>query len=191
MKKTTTIVTVVLLVVIAGVVGVFAIMAGRTKDEREQAAPTAVEKILSRDLSKDYPPTVKEVIKYYAEIQKYFYAEGTTDEELEALGMKARELYDSELLEKNGMEGYLVKLKADVQSFNDSKRTFTGSSVAGSVNADFFQEDGYEFARLNCTYYIVEAGVTKSVDIIYLLRRDEKKKWKIYGWDNAENVHVQ
>lgn len=191
MKKTTTIIIVVLLIVIVGVVGVYAFMAGKAKDEQQSAALTAVEKVLNRDLSTHYPPTVKEVLKFYAEIQKCFYAEDTKDEDLEALGMKARELYDEELLKKNPVEDYLINLKTDVQQFQSSKRTITSVSVAGSVNADYFQEDGYDFARLNCTYYFMEGGVTKSVDIVYLLRRDENRLWKIYGWDNAQNVHVQ
>ena len=191
MKKTTTIIIIVMLVVIVGVVGVYAFMAGKAKDDQNNAALTAVEKVLSRDLSTHYPATVKEVVKYYTDIQKCYYAEDTRDEDLEALGMKARDLYDAELLEHNPVEDYLINLKTDVQQFQSNKRTITSVSVAGSVNADYFQEDGYDFARLNCTYYFMEAGVTKAVDIVYLLRRDENRLWKIYGWENAQNVHVQ
>ena len=190
MKKTTTIIIIVLLIVIVGVVGVYAFMAGKAKDEQQSAALTAVEKVLSRDLSKKYPATVREVVKYYAEIIKCFYAEDTRDEDLEALGMKARELYDEELLMNNQVEDYLINLKTNVQQFKSNKLTLASYSVAGSVNVDYFQEDGYEFARLNCTYYYMEGGVTRSVDIIYLLRK-ENKLWKIYGWDNVENVHIQ
>ena len=179
-----------MLVVIVGVVGVYALMAGKAKDDQNNAALTAVEKVLSRDLSTHYPATVKEVVKYYTDIQKCYYAEDTRDEDLEALGMKARDLYDAELLEHNPVEDYLINLKTDVQQFQSNKRTITSVSVAGSVNADYFQEDGYEFARLNCTYYYMEGGVTRSVDIIYLLRK-EKKLWKIYGWDNAKNLQEQ
>lgn len=191
MKKTTTIVMIVLLVVIVGVVGVYAFMAGKARDEQGNAALTAVEKVLNRDLSSHYPATVKEVIKYYAEIQKCFYAEDTREEDLEALGMRARELYDEELLENNPVEDYLINLKTDVQQFKKDKRTITSVSVAGSINADYFQEDGNYFARLSCTYYFMEGGVTRSVDVVYLLRRDANRLWKIYGWENAENVHVQ
>ena len=29
-----------------------------------------------------------------------------------------------------------------------------------------------------------------SQDVIYLLRRDENRQWKIYGWDRAQNVNM-
>lgn len=190
MKKTTTIIIIVLLIVIVGVVGVYAFMAGKAKDEQQNANLTAVEKVLSRDLSKNYPATVREVVKYYAEILKCYYAEDTRDEDLEALGMKARELYDAELLMNNQVEDYLINLKTNVQQFQSNKLTLASYSVAGSVNADYFQEDGYEFARLSCTYYYMEGGVTRAVDIVYLLRK-ENKLWKIYGWENAKNLQEQ
>lgn len=191
MSKTTKIATIVLLVVIAGVVGVYAYLSGRAATERQDAAMTAVERVLNRDLSTNYPATPKEVIKYYTEIEKCFYAEGTTDEELEALGLKARELYDAELLENNELQNYMLKLKQDVQAFKDRNRVITSVAVTPSVNVYTFQEDGYDFARLNCGYNIVDNKMTKSVYIVYLLRRDENRLWKIYGWDNAENVHIQ
>ncbi len=191
MKKSTTIIITVILVVIAGLVGVYAFLTGRAKDDKDAAALTPVEKVLSRDLSTRYPPTVREVLKYYVELEECLYDEETTDEELEKLGMKARELYDEELLEKNKTEDYLINLKADVERFRGQKRTITSVSVAGSINADFFEEDGYSFARLSCTYYYLENGMNLQADIVYLFRKDENRLWKIYGWDNAENVHVE
>ena len=191
MKKTTKIVIVVLLVVIAGVVGVFAVMRGKARQESRDTAPTAVQKVLMRDLSTNYPATPKEVIKYYTEIERCFYAEETTAEELEELGMKARELYDAGLLAINEEESYLADLKADVERFHDKKRVIVSAAVASSVNVFFFQEDGYDFARLNCVYKISENGNSMSVDVVYLLRRNENRLWKIYGWDNAANLHIQ
>lgn len=190
MSKTTKIVTIVLLVVIVGVVGVFAFLSDRKIQDRQESTMTQVEKVLNRDLSINYPGTPREVIRYYVEIEKCFYADDTTDEDLELLGMKARELYDKELLENNELPGYLVNLKTDVQAFKDRGRKIVSVSVASSVNVDTFQEDGYEFARLNCGYNIIDNGITKQVGIVYLLRKEDKL-WKIYGWDNVENVHIQ
>ena len=186
MSKTTKIVTIVLLVVITGVVGVFAFLSNKDQQERQEAVMTQVEKVLIRDLSNDYPPTPKEVIKYYVEIEKCFYADDTTDEDLEALGMKARELYDEELLEINGLPDYLINLKADVERFKSQGRKIVSVAVASAINVDTFQEDGYEFARLTCGYNIIDEGVTKQMSKVYLLRRDENRLWKIYGWDNVK-----
>ena len=191
MKKKTVIVSVVLMIVVVGMVGVFAYLSGRDRDEKDEATLSNVERVLYRDLDKNYPATVKEVVKYYSEIVRLFYAEDTTEEEVEKLGMKARELFDSELLENNETQFYLMSLKADVKDFNESRRFITNVVVASSVNVDTFQEDGYEFARISCGYNITEKGVTKQTIIVYLLRRDENRRWKIYGWEDARNVNVQ
>lgn len=191
MKKTTTIVTVIILIVLVALVGVYAFLQGRVSLRDRDSAMTEAQKVLYRDMSTDYPATVKEVIKYYVEIQKCFYSDNTTTEELEQLGMRARELYDADLLAINGEEYYLLNLLADVKEFKDKKRTITSAAVASSVNVDTFEEDGYEFARIGCNYYIREGSSSNIVRIIYLLRRDENRRWKIYGWDNAENVDVK
>ncbi len=190
MKKTTVKVTIILLLLIVGVVGVYAFLVGKSKADATDAALTAVQKVLYRDLSRNYPATPKEVIKYYTEIEKCFYDPKTTDEELTELGLKARELYDSELLEANDLEYYQIRLKADVQDFQEKKRTITNVAVAPAVNVDMFREDGYEFARISCDYNVMEGSSSNAVSIVYLLRRDENRLWKIYGWENAENVHV-
>lgn len=190
MKKVTVIVTIVLIIVVVGVVGVFAYLSGRERDQKDEATLSNVERVLYRDLDNDYPATVKEVVKYYSEIVRLFYAEDTTEEEVEKLGLKARELFDSELLENNETQFYLMNLKADVQDFNESRRFITNVAVASSINVDTFQEDGYEFARISCGYNISEKGVTSQVIIVYLLRKDEKR-WKIYGWEDARDVNVQ
>ena len=191
MKKTTTRAAVIILIVLVAVVGVFAYLQGRIREESNDAVMTEAQKVLFRDLSTDYPGTVKEVIKYYVSIQRCFYSDSTTAEELEQLGMKARELYDADLLAINGEEDNLIRLTADVNEFKDKKRTITSVAVASSLNVDTFKEDGYEFARIRCDYAIMEGSTNNLVSIIYLLRRDENRLWKIYGWDNAENVHVE
>lgn len=152
---------------------------------------TPAQTVLSRDLTKNYPATVKEVIKYYTEIEKCFYNEECTDEELEALGMQARMLYDQELLDNNEMAVYITKLKEEVKSFKDAKRRLISITVASSTNVDYFSEDGYDFARLYCGYTIKENnGQTLGEGRIYLLRKDENRQWKIYGWDSDDNVNV-
>ena len=191
MKKSTVRVTIILLVVIVGVVVLYTFLLGKANRERDEATMTPVQSVLNRNLDYDYPETVKEVIKYYTEIEKCLYNEDCTDGELENLGMQARKLYDQELLDNNELTTYLTKLKEDIKSFRGSKRTISSVSVAGAANVDYFSDDGYEFARIHCGYTVKESnGVLKSEGRVYLLRKDENKQWKIYGWDSADNVHV-
>lgn len=191
MKKNTTITAIVILVIIVGIVGGFAYLSGKSRDREDEATATNVQKVLWKDLQNDYPQTVREVVRYYTEIQKCIYNEECTEEEIEQLGLKERELYDEELLANNDEAGNLLLLKAEVSTFRDEERKILSTSVASSTNVDTFTEDGYEFARIYCTYSMMEKGKSSYVRMVYLLRRDENRHWKIYGWDLADNVNPQ
>ena len=111
MKRTSsTRITIIILLVIVTVVGYYAYLSNKTRESQREASMTFVQEVLSRDLQLDYPPTPKEVVKYYSDIMKCFYNEDCTEEEIEQLGMKARDLYDRELAEHNETETYLNNL---------------------------------------------------------------------------------
>ena len=189
MKKTTTKVTLLLIVFIVAIVGIYAYLSGQRRIEAEDAVMTEAQIALSRDLANDYPATVKEVVKYYTQLQNCYYGSECTEEEIEQLGTKAWELFDVELQANNPLDTYLLNLKAEIISFNQAGRTMTSSAVAASTNVDFFVDDGFDFARIHCGYSIMENNVSKAVKVVYLLRRDADRKWRIYGWDYAENVN--
>lgn len=193
MKNKATKFTIIAIVLVVLIVGYYAYLSGKQQDSKEEAAFSMVEITLSKSLELDYPPTPKEVIKYYNEILKCFYNEECTEEEIEALGNKARELYDAELLANNEQEIYLMNLKADIQDYKDNNRRITSAAVASSASVVTFEEDGYEFARIMCGYNIMEGDKNHPSNQVYLLRRDENKLWKIYGWEPQEvyNQRVQ
>lgn len=191
MKKSTVWVTIILILIVVGLVGTYAFLVSRVKDGAADAVMTPVQTALNRDLSKDYPATVKEVVKYYTEIEKCLYNEECTEEELEQLGMQARRLYDEELLRNNEAENYLVRLKAEVKTFRKEGWRYAAISVAGSTSVDLFSQDGYDFARIHCDYTKGRNGQYWTEGRVYLLRRDEQRRWKIYGWDAAKNVNPE
>ena len=129
-------------------------------------------------------------MKYYLEITKCMYNEDCTEQELEDLALKARELYDAELLEHNELGTYLINLNAEVASFKNLGRRISSTSVSASTDVDYFEDDGFSFARLRCGYTILEKKQSYSSIEVFLLREDEEGHWKIYGWDLAENVYV-
>lgn len=188
-SKNTTKVAIIFLVLIVAVVAYFAYLSNKSRGVEDEAAMTAVKLVLSRDLENNYPPTVKEVMKYYADIQKCLYSQECLDEEAEQLGMKARALFDDELLAANDVTNHLLALKSEITSFQEDSRQITAASVASSANVDTFTEDGYEFARIHCVYTVLDGGQSNLVDMVYLLRRDGNRRWKIYGWDLAQNVN--
>ena len=122
MKKSTVRVTIIFAVLIVAVVGYYAYLSGKSRDAAADAKMTQTQLVLSRDMQNDYPPTVKEVIKYYMDIQKCLYNEECTDEEVDQLGLRARELYDAELLENNEEAMNLLQLKSEVASFRSEEK---------------------------------------------------------------------
>lgn len=190
MKKATPklVITVICLIVL--LVGYYAYLSNKDRVEKEEAQMSAVQEVLSRDLQYDYPPTVKEVIKYYNEITKCFFNEDCTDSEINELGQKARELYDEELLEANEMGPYLVRLQNEIQDHKENKRHISVVVLSSSTNVEYFEEDGYSFARIMCGYNVTEGDKSNPTKQIYLLRKDANNRWKIYGWSDATNLQT-
>jgi hypothetical protein len=186
MKKSTTKVTIIIVFLVLLLIGYYAYLSNKSHEQRSDASMTLIQSTLARDLVNDYPATVKEVMKYYNDVMKCFYSEGCTDDELEELGMKVRALYDDDLLAENDAESYMERLKSDVNSFTSSKKTITSFSVPASTTVDYYTVDNYSFARIICGYNLVEGGVSTQVKAVYLLRKDDNKRWKIYGWESEE-----
>ena len=99
--KFTTQTAIIVMVLIVAVVGYYCYLVNRSNRSAQENTPTTVENVLLRDLENNYPPTPKEVIRYYNDIVKCFYNEGCSQEELQELARKARGLYDQELLDHN------------------------------------------------------------------------------------------
>ena len=157
--------------------------------EPEELVLTEVQTVLLRDLERNYPKTPKEVVKYYSEITECFYNEEYTEEELTQLAYKIRELYDDELVQEKEESEYLEDLRSEIVGFKESGKAITGYSISSSTDVYEFTQDGYRFARLYCNYFLtVGSSATQTIEEVFLLRLDEEKHWKIYGWDLAENM---
>lgn len=182
---------IVILMMIVAMVGYYYYLSNREKEKAEQYQEASVaQKLIDRDLNNNYPPSPKEVVKYYSDITQCFYNEEYTEEELEQLALQTRQLYDDELVVHNEWAKNLIELKKDIAAFKEKNIKITAYSVSASTDVDFFEEDGSSFARLYCTYYLVSGNASETVEEVFLLRRDEKKHWRIYGWEQAENVNV-
>ncbi len=190
MKKSTVVTTVVITIGLMVLVGIYAYFMQRERDRQEGDKMSDIQIVLSRDLKKDYPPTVKEVVKYFVDIEKALYSGDCTDEEIRQLVLKERELFDVKLQEANEEERLLISSKSSVDAFLAAKKKITSITVAGSNNVDTFQEDGSEWARISCTYFTMEERVPKSSVRVCLLRRDGDRRWKIYGWKLETDVNV-
>mgnify|MGYP006906607614 CR=1 FL=1 len=186
--KFTTQTAIIVMVLIVAVVGYYCYLVNRSNRSAQENTPTTVENVLLRDLENNYPPTPKEVIRYYNDIVKCFYNEGCSQEELQDLARKARGLYDQELLDHNEWDTYIFNLEAEIQDFKNNNRKISNISLAASTDVDEFTQDGFRFAKIRCGYNILQGRESSSTVQVYLLRRDGDGHWKIYGWDLAENL---
>lgn len=157
-------------------------------NEETYTESSAVKEVLARNLSVSYPPTPKEVIRYYSEITKCFYNEEYTDEELEKLAIQAQGLYDSELIANKSQEQYLTDLKSDILTFREKEYMIASYTLSSSVDVENlkFTRDGYEWAKVYCYYTLSSGRETLRTTEVFLLRKDEEGHWKIYGWELAD-----
>lgn len=183
---------VVILLLVASMIGYYYYLSNRQQaKEPVNVEMTAAQKLISRNLDTNYPPTPKEVVRFYSELTTCFYNEEYTDGELEQLADKARQLFDAELAQKNEWGQYIIGLKNDIDAYKEKSIRITNYSIPASTDVYEFEEDGFLFARLYCTYTLSNGTNKQQIEEVFLLRKDEKKHWKIYGWDLAENVVIE
>lgn len=183
---------VVILLLVASMIGYYYYLSNRQQaEEPVNVEMTAAQKLISRNLDTNYPPTPKEVVRFYSELTTCFYNEEYTDGELEQLADKARQLFDTELAQKNEWGQYIIGLKNDIDVYKEKSIRITNYSIPASTDVYEFEEDGFQFARLYCTYTLSNGTNKQQIEEVFLLRKDEKKHWKIYGWDLAENVVIE
>ncbi len=147
---------------------------------------TEVQKVITKDLDKNYPETPREVVKLYNRIIACFYGEEHTEDELYSLGNQARKLFDAELLENNPEDAYFDALKADIAEYKEKSRTIASTSVCDSNDVKFQKIDGDECAYVTASYFINENKKYSRTYQTYVLRKDEEGKWKILVFYQTE-----
>lgn len=178
---------IIIVVSVALIVGVFWFVLNRNAkdDEPTDVQISAVQNVLLRNMENDYPPTPKEVLKYYSDITQCFYAGGYTDEELEQLALRAWELYDEDLQANQNYAMYLEDLKAEIESYKEKDWTISSYSTSASTDVEEFERDGDEWAQLYAFYNVRQSTQIVKVTELFLMRKDEAGHWKIYGWQLA------
>lgn len=178
---------IIIVVSVALIVGVFWLVLNRNAkdDEPTDVQISAVQNVLLRNMENDYPPTPKEVLKYYSDITQCFYAGGYTDDELEQLALRAWELYDEDLQANQNYAMYLEDLKEEIESYKEKDWTISSYSTSASTDVEEFERDGDEWAQLYAFYNVRQSTQIVKVTELFLMRKDEAGHWKIYGWQLA------
>lgn len=181
----------ILIILVVAMVSYYGYLSNKSSRKAEEdVAVTKVQKMLMRDLNLNYPPTPKEVVKCFGDITLCLYDGNCEDSDIEKLAAQLVQLYDQELVDHNPWADYIVSLKNDIASYKDNKTIVSSYEPAGSSSVDFYTRDGFSWARLYCTFYTRQekAKTSQAVAEVFLLRKDEDNRWKIYGWELAKNV---
>ena len=173
---------IVLVVMAVSILVLYHHVANMTKANQDNVPVTAVQRVLLKDLTKEYPASPKEVLKFYNSLMECLYNEDYSDDEFMKLADKAKELYDDELLANQIEELYYASLKTEVRNYKDNGKRLTNSWVSASTDVEYYTLYNRECANLKAIYTIREGATTQNTHEIYVLRKDSDGHWKILGW---------
>ncbi|MEE0918781.1 MAG: DUF6715 family protein [Lachnospiraceae bacterium] len=176
---------VIVIGLIALVVGYYFYLSNK-ETKTNDTIVTAVQTVIQKNIEKDYPPTPKEVIKYYSDVTKCLYNEKYTDEQLEQMADKLLLLFDEELLEINPREQYIVSLKKDIKEFLNSGYSIVNYTPSNSADVVYDTVNGRECAKLYCTYSVKKGADYTASKHVFELRKDKDGHWKILGFGMAD-----
>ncbi len=147
-----------------------------------QSEVSEIGKLMAKDLDADYPNTPRKVIDLYSQITKSLYIKDLSEEDLKKLCNQSRKLFDVELLNANPEDEFLENTKKEIKEYNDKKRVITSYVLEDSDSVDYYTEDGQEYAAISVKYFLNDKNGYGKTYEDFLLRKDEKGRWKILGW---------
>lgn len=180
-------VTIVVLIFVVFGLGYYAYLSGKDTPTPAEAVTEISEigKLTARNLDADYPNTPRKVLDFYSQITVAFYKEGLSDEDLEKLCDQSVKLFDAELLLVNPAETFVENTKAEIEDFASIDRKVTGYVLEETSEIEYYKENGYECAKISAKYFLSDKnGFSKTYED-FLMRKDEKGRWKILGWQKT------
>lgn len=152
-------------------------------DDDGNTAISEVGKVLAKDIEGNYPNTAREVVSYFLSIQKCYYNEEYTENELLQLAKQARKLFDEQLINENEFNEYFENLTLEIDEYKSSGKTIVKTILDKAADVVYAEVDGVKYAHMRCVYYLKESEKTTKVVEQYALRCGSDGKWKILGWE--------
>lgn len=157
-----------------------------TKPAEESVEVTELDKVVEKQLDQKYPPTPREVIKFYNQIIECAYGDSYNEEQLGQLLSQARKLMDEELLAGNPEDGHKTRLLEDISSYKDKKQKIIQTQVCNSDEVEYVDVEDRKCAYVKASYFIKQGkGKFERTNEDYLLRKDADGNWKILGYHLA------
>lgn len=144
------------------------------------------DKLLSKSLDESYPITVREVVQLFTRIQKCYYNEDCSSEEIVKLAFMASKLFDEELASNNPFDEYFAELEDEINEYRKEGKTISRVIIGKSSEVEYSTIDKVKYASINCIYYLKSDSGTSKITETYILRKDDEGRWKILGWDKYE-----
>lgn len=149
---------------------------------------TEVEKLIAKDLDKDYPKTPREVVKLYNRILCSYHSGEATDAQLEKLVDQMMCLFDADLLVVNPRSDYLASVKKEIKTYKEQKKYIIETAVCDSneviyiTDKDEDETEGDEIAYVETSYFIKTDGQFSKTYQNIVLRQDEDGNWKLIAF---------
>lgn len=169
---------------IALIVGFYYYMTHRpAKAAEDDVKITQLHQVLTKKLDSAYPPTPREVIKFYNRIIECAYGDEYTSEQFDQLASQARMLMDQELLDSNPQDTYKSQLQKEISSYKENSMKILQTRVCDTDDVRFREIEGKKCAYVLATYFIKtgKSDFSKTYQS-YLLRQDKDKHWKILAY---------
>lgn len=183
MKKLKYLMTLALILVLGLTVYYFVVnKSNKDSEDSKEATVSAVDKMLSKDLEKNYPKSVREVVSNFISIQECYYNEDMEEDKLVQLAYQAMRLFDDKLVEANPFDKYYAELTKEIEQYKTEGKTLYRTILDKASEVEYSEIDGVKYAKINCIYYLKASKGTDKVTETYALRCDDEGNWKILGW---------
>ena len=144
---------------------------------------TAVQEVISKQLDTAYPPTPREVIKFYNRILECMYGEKYTQKQFDQMADQARKLMDDELIAGNPEQEYKKQLQEEVTEYKEDSQKIIQTTVCDSDEVEYVKLEGKECAYVESSYFMRKGkGKFMRTYERYLLRKADDGKWKILAY---------
>ncbi|HHX63101.1 MAG TPA: hypothetical protein GX707_20675 [Epulopiscium sp.] len=143
---------------------------------------------LNDQVEKKYPDNPIEIIEIHNEIINMLYGKELTEEETTQAVEVQRKLYAEEFLALNPIEKHMLEIARETVMNGEKEIKIIGSKVMNSYN------DPPGTMRVQVVHYTNK----QDQDLVreYIVKEEnspssEKKKWKIFGWENIGVAKTQ
>ena len=153
---------------------------------------TEAQNILAKDVDRNYPATVREVVRLFSRISKCYHNETISEQEFQELVELQRKLFDEEFLANNPLETFTNNLSAEIEAAKSREYQMVNWRVQKQSSVETWQDGDNNFASIIASYTMnaKEEGYTRTYEE-FLLREDENGRWKIVGWRLTDPVEIE